>query len=94
MKRLFTEHPASVEETYLEHMGMALGFSRSLIWAAFVTLVHAFLPFLFESTGSNKINELHHRMVTHRHASSSSTPSKVHPYHPVLEVTDGHPGDT
>ncbi|NQW00944.1 MAG: hypothetical protein HQ483_14665 [Rhodospirillales bacterium] len=65
-KRLFTEHPASVDETYFEHVGVALGFSLRLFYGALVCLVHAFLPFLFVKTGSNVITGLHARMSVNR----------------------------
>ncbi len=64
--RLFTEHPRSVDETYVEHMGMALSFAGWLGLAALACLVHAFLPFLFEKTGSRIIDGLHDRMVRNR----------------------------
>ena len=66
LSRLFTAHPASVGESYLEHMGMAFGFSVRLALAALACLVHAFLPFLFERTGSQMIDALHDTMVRNR----------------------------
>ena len=66
LKRLFTEHPASVDETYWEHVGVALSFSGKMFYGAVVCLVHAFLPFLFVKTGSQVIVELNDRMVTNR----------------------------
>ena len=60
--RMFTEHPQSVDETYLEHMRFASGFSARLFIAACAALVHAILPFLFEKTASGMINAMHHRM--------------------------------
>lgn len=65
-KRLFTAHPASVEETYGEHFRVAGRFGGRLLLAGLACLVHAALPFLFEKTGSNAIRELHRDMVTHR----------------------------
>jgi hypothetical protein len=67
LKALFTAHPASVDESYLEHMAVALSFSARLLFAGIVCLVHAFLPFLFVRTGSQVIAELHDRMVVNRH---------------------------
>lgn len=63
----FREHPATVGESYTEHFRQAIGFSASLFFAAFACLLHAFVPRLCEKTGSDKIRELHERMVTHRH---------------------------
>lgn len=66
LKRLFTEHPASVDETYLEHVGVALGFGLKMFIGTLVCLVHAFLPFLFVKTGSRVITQLHDQMVASR----------------------------
>ncbi|RFB01445.1 DUF6356 family protein [Parvularcula marina] len=65
--KLFREHPATVGESYTEHLRQALGFSLSLLFAGLACLVHAFIPGLCKTTGSQKIRELHERMVTHRH---------------------------
>ena len=62
----FTEHPASVGETYWQHFAVATGFGFALFRAAFCCIVHAVLPFMFEKTGSTCISELHERMVTNR----------------------------
>ena len=61
-----TRHLESVDETYFEHFGQAMGFSLTLAVAAVVCLVHALLPFLFERTGSQLIGRLHNRMVVNR----------------------------
>ena len=66
LKALFCEHPASVDETYTEHMAAASGFALRLFAASVVCAVHAVLPFLFVKTGSTMIEELHDRMVTNR----------------------------
>ena len=59
----FTDPPASVGETYFEHMGFALRFSLRLFGASLAALVHAFLPFAFEKTASNVIARLHARLT-------------------------------
>ena len=66
MIKLFKEHPASVNESYLEHMFVALSFFIQFFYAAFAALVHAFLPFLFVKTGSKIITDLNQRMVVSR----------------------------
>lgn len=66
LKTKFTEHPATVGESYGEHFVSAMGFSLALAKAAFFCAVHAVLPFLFARTGSECITELYGRMVTHR----------------------------
>ncbi len=52
MTNKFTEHPATVGETYGQHFVSAMGFSLSLLRAAFYCAVHAVLPWMFVTTGS------------------------------------------
>jgi hypothetical protein len=59
--KLFTDHPASVDETYFGHMAFALWFASRLVMAASAALVHAFLPFLFETAASSIVRELYER---------------------------------
>ena len=66
MIKLFKAHPASVNESYLEHMLVALSFFIQFTYAAFAALVHAFIPFLFVKTGSKIISDLNQRMVISR----------------------------
>lgn len=73
--RLFSEHPASVEETYFEHMAFAAKFSMRLFAAALAALVHAFLPFLFEKTASGIVRQLYER--THNRG-AATTPAATH----------------
>jgi len=66
MRHLLTDHPASVGETYMEHMAHATGFGTSLILAGIACLIHGLIPAWFVSTGSNTIRRLHDRMVINR----------------------------
>ena len=69
INRLFTSHPESVGETYLEHMSSASTFGLHLMLAGLACTVHAILPFLFKTTARSAITDLHEKMVTHRHRS-------------------------
>lgn len=60
--RLFTDHPATVGESYFGHLRFALSFAGWLLLAGLAALVHALLPFLFETTASRIITRLHTRM--------------------------------
>lgn len=71
LKRLFTDHPASVGETYGEHLRAAAGFAFTLLRAGLACLLHAVLPFLFVHTGSRAVERLHDRMVLGRSRLSS-----------------------
>ncbi len=66
MARLFTAHPASVDETYFGHMRFALGFAFWLGLAAVAALVHAIVPALCETTASRILKRLNAK-ITSRH---------------------------
>ncbi len=66
MIRRFTDHPATVNETYLQHMGAAFGFAFRMQLGALACFVHGVFPWLCLTRGSDTIRLLHHRMVTHR----------------------------
>ena len=59
--RLFTTHPETVGETYFGHMAFAAWFSSRLFAAGCAALIHAFLPFLFETTASRIVRQLYER---------------------------------
>ena len=79
LKRLFTEHPASVGETYLEHLCAATGFAARMMLGGAACFLHALFPFAFRRTGSECIRQLHDRMVMNRntHATRASGASAV-----------------
>ncbi len=77
IKRAFTEHPSSVGESYLQHLACAFGFSLKMIGGGIACLLHGLLPFLFVRTGSKCIDELHHRMVTHRDRRFNTTEAEL-----------------
>lgn len=64
--KLFTKHPASVGETYGEHLAMASGFGLRMILGGCACLIHGLLPFLFVKTGSKQVSMLHETMVANR----------------------------
>lgn len=64
--RFFTEHPASVGESYAEHLSVATGFGLLMIGGGLACVVHGFLPGLFVRTGSETVRKLNDRMVEQR----------------------------
>jgi hypothetical protein len=66
IQRLFNEHPASVGESYWEHLLRASWFAGKMLMGAGACFVHALLPFLCVKTGSETIQQLHTAMVSHR----------------------------
>ena len=67
----FTRHPASVGESYPEHLLAAGAFSLKMIAGGLACLLHAILPFLFVHTGSNCIAQLHRRMSARQPADAA-----------------------
>ncbi|WP_431311030.1 DUF6356 family protein [Methylobacterium nigriterrae] len=63
LKALFTEHPASLGETYPQHMRASLGYAVPLLGASLAAFVHALFPFLFKATASGSVKRLYERMT-------------------------------
>ena len=59
----FTDHPASVGQTYFEHFKFAVKVSKSLLKAFSACLIHAVYPPLHKNTASATIAELHNRIA-------------------------------
>ena len=72
-RRLFLDHPASVEESYGEHFMVAAGFGATMILGGLGALCHAVLPAVCTTTGSDTITKLHARMVAKRNAKRAAT---------------------
>lgn len=58
IKKLFTKHPATVDESYFEHLWFASRISFKLIRAAAACFIHAFLPFTFVTYASDMVDHL------------------------------------
>ena len=56
---VFTRHPASVGQTWLQHGRFALRISGTLALAALAAAIHAVVPALCETTASRVIERLH-----------------------------------
>jgi hypothetical protein len=66
VERLFLEHPASVDETYLEHFATASGFGWRMVLAGLACFVHGALPCCFSHTASDQIRALNREMEARR----------------------------
>jgi len=53
IKKLFTDHPHELGESYLMHAFWATIFSIYLLFAGAACLIHAVFPFLFTDTASS-----------------------------------------
>ena len=76
LAKLFTDHPASVHETYFGHMAFAAWFASRLFMAGGAALIHAVLPFMFETTASRIVRELYER-TSNRKAHHASAQEKI-----------------
>jgi len=75
LQRMFTEHPASVGETYGQHLVHASYFGGRMVLAGLACMLHALLPFIFVRTGSEAIEQLNARMLARRRQGAAATPS-------------------
>jgi len=71
--KLFTEHPASVNESYFQHFASATSFGFRMIGGGLMCFVHALLPGVFCTKASSTICELHDRMVINRRRPDEKT---------------------
>ena len=66
MKNIFTKHPKEVGESYIQHFFKALSFSGLLFSLGFKALIHALLPFCYETAVSDKVKLLSEGMQKRR----------------------------
>jgi hypothetical protein len=64
--RAFTEHPATVGETYFGHLCQAGSFGLRMVCSGIACLLHGIFPFLFVTTGSDAVKGLHTEMSARR----------------------------
>ncbi len=62
IRRLFLDHPESVNESYAEHAAVAGGFGWAMLKGSAACFAHALVPALFTRTGSATIKRLHARL--------------------------------
>jgi hypothetical protein len=72
IRRLFHDHPESVGETYLQHLGVAARFGASMIAGGLGALVHAVVPALCTTTGSRTVARLHAELCAKRAAATAA----------------------
>lgn len=58
MANPFTAHPASVGETYSEHLRFALQVGARMMLGGLAATIHALFPFLFITTASRALETL------------------------------------
>ncbi len=64
--RLFVDHPKTVGESYFEHMAASLAVAVRLAAASSKCVVHAVVPGLCKTAGSDAILKLHREISPRR----------------------------
>jgi hypothetical protein len=65
-RRLFLDHPRSMDEGYFEHQRAAFGYGLELLRAAGACLLHGLVPGLCQTTASRSIADLNARISQRR----------------------------
>ncbi len=65
-RKLFLDHPAEVDESYTEHFGVASRFGLKMIIGGFAALLHACVPALCKTRGSETVVRLHAQLIRNR----------------------------
>ncbi|MDB5696104.1 MAG: capsule biosynthesis protein [Sphingomonas bacterium] len=68
--KLFTDHPATLGETYWQHMAVAARFGARMLAGSIACFVHALLPFACKSRGSDTVRALHAELIAKRAAAT------------------------
>ena len=71
IKNLFCDHPATINETYVEHFVFAMKFGGMAILAGLAALAHAIFPFLFKSSASRIIKNMADTLASSRRSSAT-----------------------
>ena len=66
MLRRFTDHPATVGESYLQHQRAAFGYSARLFRASLCCALHGLFPWLHTRSGSDCVKALHDELQARR----------------------------
>ncbi|MFC3581471.1 DUF6356 family protein [Sphingomonas hylomeconis] len=66
LRKIFSDHPRSVGETYGQHLTHALSFAGAMIGGGILCAIHAFIPVFFKKSGSTVVRDLYERMVRNR----------------------------
>lgn len=68
IRKLFLDHPETVGETYAEHLMVASRFGAAMVGGGVACMLHAIVPAVFPTRGSDTIDRLHAQMVKKRRA--------------------------
>jgi hypothetical protein len=68
IRKLFLDHPEQVGETYFEHLFVASRVGLTMVVCGIACALHALIPAIFPTTGSDAVRRLYDQMVKKRAA--------------------------
>ena len=74
-RRLFLDHPGSLEESYFEHQRKALTFAGWMLLASVACVVHGVVPGICGMTAGRILFRLHDRMLINRGPAAARPPA-------------------
>ena len=74
-QKLFVTHPASIDESYAEHFGIALRFGATMVAGGLGCIVHAFIPGVFVKTASDTTRSLNEELQARRNLFLKNRPA-------------------
>jgi hypothetical protein len=84
-RKIFSDHPASVGETYFQHCRHAFSFGWIMLRGSTACFLHALLPCVHTRTGSQAVTRLYDRMVINRRKSRADEMSILDPADTIAE---------
>lgn len=78
LAKLFTDHPAQANETYVQHWLEAMWIGCQLAGATAAVCVHAFVPALFPTTASTIARRVAKSVDSRMNAGASSSSTASH----------------
>lgn len=66
IKKIFTQHPNSIGESYLEHFQFASICGIKLAFAGIACFIHSIFPFMFTNTASNTIQKIREEITSRK----------------------------
>lgn len=62
MQNPFLKHPIKNKETYWQHWKCAVKIGLEAYFISIIIFIHAFFPFVFENTASERLKKLHEKV--------------------------------
>ena len=73
--RIFTSHPRSIGESYMQHLAIAARFGGTMVLSGLAVLIHGLVPAMFTHTGSTAIKRLYGEMKRRQPLLSDQAPA-------------------